>query len=204
MDETSSSRLDPNATFDCVFLATRLQRVSGSFAAAELHLFAYLACLLWLYSGRTTTDWGYAFVGTELGAPFSLEMDAALEGLEGRGLFTRSEERIRASDVAEQYLRDFMDLELNRDRGECLHAAWSSTAALSIGMVGNALSEEPELKRARALPSTRFLLEEMAVAVLHEQFDVLKLALNDGGIDLRVPAVVWLEALYHTGDASSE
>ena len=46
--------------------------------AAELHLFGYLACVLWLYTGRTADDWGYFFLGTALGAPFSPPVDTAI------------------------------------------------------------------------------------------------------------------------------
>jgi hypothetical protein len=204
MDELPPRRLEPTAAFDCLFLATRLEGAVGSFATAELHLFAYLSCLLWLYSGRTVADWGYAFVGTELGAPFSFELDAAIHALEDRGFITRSDERMRTSDFAERYLRDFAELELNKNRLECLSAAWASATAMSVGMVGGALSEEPELRRARHVPNTRRLLEDTAISVLHEQFSVLKLALQDHGMDLRVPAVVWLEALYRVRQSSPE
>ena len=71
-------RLNPEATFDCLLVAERLRREAGTFTAPELHLFSYLGCLLWLYRGNIAADWGYSFVGTELGAPFSLDIDYAL------------------------------------------------------------------------------------------------------------------------------
>jgi hypothetical protein len=193
-------RLSPEATFDCLFMAARLQRDSGTFTASELHLFAYLACLLWLYRRRATADWGYSFVSTDLGAPFSIDIDGVIRELQSRGYLVRVQERLRTSNTADQQLNVFLGLTLNAERIECLHAACSSTSALSVGMVGSALAQEPELRRARAMPNNRPLLEDTAQSQLYEHFDALHRALNKEDIDLRVPAVVWLSALYRSDD----
>ena len=193
-------RLNPDATFDSIFMAASLQRDTGQFAAAELHLFGYLACLLWLYRERALADWGYSFVGTELGAPFSLEIDGVIKELLERGYFTRAQDKLRVSSAAEEHLKEFRALDLNSDRAECLNAACSSTAAFSVGMVGSALAQEPELRRARALPVSRPLLEDAAQPQLYEQFDALRDGLKKQDIDLRVPAVVWLAALYRSNE----
>jgi hypothetical protein len=194
-------QLNPDATFDCLFMADRLERDTGTFAFAELHLFAYLACLLWLYRQGTMADWGYSFVGTELGAPFSLDIDTAIRELRERGYLIRVQDRLRVSDTAEPLLQDFLGLALNGERIECLHAACSSLSAFSSGMVGTALAQEPELRRARAVPSNRPLLEDAAQSQLYEQFNALNRVLTGKEIDLRVPAVVWLDALYRSSEA---
>jgi hypothetical protein len=189
-------QLNPDATFDCLFIGHHLQATTGSFANAELHLFAYLSCLLWLYRRQVVTDWGYEFAGTELGAPFSQQIDLAVNELLARGYFLRLGDRLQMTDDAEQDLRTFAELELNRDRIECLQAATASTTALSIGMVATALAHEPELSRARALPANRLLLDELGRTQLYTQFDVLRQGLNQESRDLRLPAIVWLAALY--------
>jgi len=193
-------RLNPEATFDCLFLADRLQQESGTFSAPEIHLFGYLACLLWLYRRRPVTDWGYSFVGTELGAPFSLDIDQTVKALVERGHCARVQERLRMSEFAEQSLRELNSLVLNQERAECLHAACASTAAFSPGMVGTALGQEPELRRARAVPMSRPLLEVSARQQLYVQFDALHHSLGQERGDLRVPAVVWLAALYRSSE----
>lgn len=189
-------QLNPDATFDCLFMADRLMSDAGTFTGPELHLFSYLACLLWLYRRRALSDWGYSFVGTELGAPFSLEIDTALRELRDRGYVVAVGDRLRIVETAEHEFKDFRGLALNSERVECLHAAYSSTSAYSVGIVGSALSQEPELRRSRAVPNNRPLLESAARGRLYEQFDALRGALNQEHIDLRVPAVVWLAALY--------
>ena len=198
------ARLNPDATFDCLFVADRLKREMGMFTPAELHLFTYLACLLWLYRRHVVADWGYAFVGTELGAPFSLDIDATIKELLERGYFLRIQDRLQMSSTAQEQLEDFGTLEMNAERVECLRAACASTSAFSVGMVGNALAQEPELKRARAVPVSRRLLEDAGQSQLFEQFDVLRSALSRGSSDLRVPAVVWLAALYRSSAETNE
>jgi hypothetical protein len=195
-------QLNPDATFDCLFLGHRLQVTAGSFANAELHLFSYLSCLLWLYRRRLISDWGYEFVGTELGAPFSRQVDLAATELLRRGHFLRVGDRLCVTKLAERELADFGQLTLNKDRAECLEASCSSTAAFSVGMVANALTQEPELKHAKALPANRLLLEELGRSQIYRHFDALRAGLSQTSNDLRLPAVVWLGALYQAGDFS--
>lgn len=195
--------LSPEATIDSLFIAHHLQEEMGGFSAAELHLFGYLACLLWLYSGRVVTDWGYSFVGTELGAPFSVDINSAVNLLVERGYFAQVSEHLRMSGPAEHSLQEFSGLALAQGRLECLQAACASTAALSAGMVGSALAQEPDLKRAQLTPMSRPLLEDLARSQLYSQFDALRKALDQKGDDLRMPAVVWLAALYRSTDLTA-
>jgi|HubBroStandDraft_6_1064221.scaffolds.fasta_scaffold689941_1 hypothetical protein len=202
--------LNPDATFDSLFLAGWLQEEAGSFTGPELHLFAYLACLLWLYRQRAISDWGYSFVGTELGAPFSQDIDSSLRILQERGFLTRIHERVRLTDAAIEFSNQLKQLALNQDRAECLGAACASTAAFSIGMVGSALSQEPDLKRARATPLNRMLLEDSARHQLYEHFKSLREAImkHSSSVetpdDLRLPAFLWLAALHRWSEVTHD
>ena len=191
-------RLNPYAAFDCLSIALRLQQPRGAFAAPEVHLFAYLSCLLWLYSSNSVTDWGYDFVATELGAPFSLDLDAALKQLTDSGCIVRTEDRLMVGESAGRHLDDYSRLTINRDRLQCLDAACATLSAFSLGMVTNALGSEPELSRAQELRISRRLLEETGRAQLYEQFSTLRGCLHERTSDLRLPAVVWLTALYRS------
>src|SRR5215813_6518671 len=190
------NRLEPDATFDCLYVIKHLHSQREGIAQQEVHLFAYLSCLLWIYCERPVSDWGYHFVGTEHGAPYSPEIDVALRELLERGFLRRIHELVGLTKHAEQVLYDLTTHSINKERAECLEAACSSTAAFSVGMVSSALAKEPELSRARAIPSSRFLLERAAQTQLYDQFEALRKALQARGHDLRLPAVVWLTALY--------
>ena len=202
MPDAGKIRLNPEAALDCLFVAHRLQMQSAGFAGPELHLFAYLACLLWLYRQRAATDWGYSFVGTELGAPFSLEINESVNELLARSYFVRVGERLHMTELAQQPLHDFARLVVNQERMECLQAACASTAAFSVGMISTALAEEPELRRAHAVPASRHLLEESAQTQLYVHFNALRQALRERGNDLRLPAIVWLSALYRSSESA--
>src|ERR1017187_498846 len=140
--------LNPDAIFDCLFMADCIRRESGEFTTPELHLFAYLACLLWLYRRRPISDWGYSFAGTYLGAPYSRDLDGAITMLIDRGYFSKIKDRLRTTDSAQDQLSVFSGLTMNQFREECLLASCSSMAALSAGMVCNALTQEPDLRRS--------------------------------------------------------
>ena len=195
-------RLNPYAAFDCLIIGRRLQNPTFRCTAAEIHLFAYLSCLLWLYRQRPVTEWGYGFVSTELGAPFSLDIDTTIKQLSDRGCFAYDQEKVIITDIAYHELDNFSALSLNRDRLECLDAACATTAAFSLGMVSNALGSDPELSRAQALRMSRRLLEESAQGELYKQFAVLRQSLIHRTEDLRLPAVVWLTALYRLRESA--
>jgi hypothetical protein len=192
--------LSPEATFDCLLMAHRLEREADTFTGPELHLFGYLACVLWLYRHRAVADWGYSFVGTELGAPYSQDIDAAIKALTDSGYFAPVQQRLRTTEASLAFLDDLLRLSLNQERTECIQAACASTAAFSVGMVGSALGEEPELRRARAVPMSRLLLEDVARSQLYSHFDAVRRALGGEVVDLRVPALIWLGALYRSSE----
>lgn len=161
----------------------------------EVQLFSYLACLLWLYERRSVADWGYSFAATDLGAPYSPELDSSIALLVNQRCLETSGGRIELTETGKGYLDALSALDLNKDRMGCLMAACASTAAFSPGMINAALSNIPELRRARHVPMTRALLEEHAVFQLYTDFGVIRGALGAETVDLRLPAVIWLSAL---------
>jgi hypothetical protein len=195
--------LNPDATFDCLFVANYLKIQRSSISVQAIHLFTYLACLLWLYRERVASDWGYVFVGTEFGAPFSQEVDTALQKLLEHGYFRKVNDHVCLTNLAGRLLNDFSALTINQDRAECLRAACSSTTIFSVGMVSNALEKEPDLMRAKALPANRLLLEDSARSQLYAQFDTLRKAIGQRSKDLRLPAFVWLTALYRLDEVET-
>lgn len=190
--------LYPVATYDCLFLGSCLERRFGAFGSAELHLFSYLACLLSLYRHRPSVDWGYGFVSTQVGAPFSREIEMTVDELKRRGLFLESDDRVTLTQNARDQLSLFSTLQFYKERKEYLSAASASILAFSTGIVRAAISEEPELRRAKSLSATRGLLEEPGLQLLYEHFSHLRTALGSEAYDLRVPAVAWLSALFQS------
>jgi hypothetical protein len=188
--------LYPAATFDCLFVGDALERRFGGLASGEVHLLCYLACLLWLYRKHPAADWGYAFVSTDLGSPFSREIEVTLSELKRRGLFAEADDRFTLQQAAREELSLLSTHDFYRERKEYLVASTASVLAFSAGIVRTALSEEPELKRANSLRSTRQLLQEPGIRLLYEHFSNLRTALGNESYDLRIPAVAWVSALF--------
>jgi hypothetical protein len=190
--------LNPLATFDCLYFGSRLQRQIFGFSAPELHLLSYLACLLGLYRSQPQTDWGYAFVGTELGAPFSAEIEFAVRSLERWGYFTSKSDCLQMTIAAEERLKTLSGQHLYEERIECLGAAAASILAFSVGTLREALGQQPELHRAKNVPGSHLLLEEVALDELYRNFNALRSALGEASRDLRLPAVLWITALFQS------
>ncbi len=196
-------RLDPLAAYDSLFIARRLRSAVGNLALAGNHRFAYPACLLWLYRSSAYVDWGYEFVATELGAPFSLRVDESIGHLVDRGFLIRNGHRIEISPLAEQALEEFAHMGINHERTECLEAACASTSAFSIGMVSSAVASEPDLNRAQFPRTSRRLLGDSTRSNLYVQFDALRQSVGHRSHDLRLPAIIWLTALYRSNEPAS-
>jgi hypothetical protein len=189
-------RLDPVSTYDAMHIIASLSKQGRRPSRAEIHLFAYLACLLWLYNQRPITDWGYTFIGTAVGGPFSSALESTLEELSSRRFLGQEGPQLTMSDEAEKRLHTMQLLSMYHERKLCLDAACASTTALSVGMVGAALSSDADLRRSRILETSVNLLNDTSLDQLYSEFHALRRAVHTTGRDLRLPAVVWLTALY--------
>jgi hypothetical protein len=189
------SHSDILAYHDTLAISARLQRVLDDVAPSEVHLFAYLSCLLSLYDGWPAGGWGYSFATTENGYPFSADIDNALKMLSQESAITHDLDFFRITDHGLRELNFTSSLDQQRRRLPFIDGACASALALPLGLVRSALLEEPELRRAIAVSSSRWLLEESGVALIHEHFEALRQVVGGAGEDRVVPAVVWLNYL---------
>jgi len=188
--------ISPFACFDCLFISQGVQNALGNFAPTELHLFAYLGCLLSLYKHRPVAEWGYSFYGTKMGAPFSPEIDQALPELKLAGLFADHGDYLQITERGSEEYYLLRGLSQNSDRETYLEGACSSILALPIGLIHEALSREPEIEHATKINSTRLLLTDgPGLQVLYEHFTALSTAITVDISDLMLPSVVWLTYL---------
>lgn len=183
------------ATFDALGLGVRLQGALGDTSDAEVHLFAYLSCLMWLYRGHPVAEWGYSFAGTRDGAPFSTGIEQALMELTCQGHITGDANHRGVTDDGAALYADVRELGLNRAREPYLEGACSTVLAFPPGRVRDALVRQPELTRAHVTGAVTRLLDEPAVEAMYEQFRELSGALGIDTRDLMIPATVWVEYL---------
>lgn len=198
----------PEATFDTLYLLSKLERHSAP-GRLELHNFAYLACLVSVYSGQPASGWGYSFSAVPPTLPFSPSIERALSDLEGAGFVTAVEPAISAEPQSDQLIvsqyRTTPDgheelaflsaLSTFRPRLEFLDAASSTAILLSLPAVVSSMTLEPELVRAVRGSTNRLLLRDRDRGPLYRQFAALREVLGPDHSDLVVPASLYLRFL---------
>src|SRR6266481_2602955 len=145
----------PYASFDFLFLSEHLSLKLGSVFSGEIHLFAYLGCLLSLFDCQPVAEWGYSFAGLESGAPFSPELQEACNQFEQAGFLGRADESIAITELGKQQLMFLNTLKTFVARKPYLSAACGSLLSFPVGMVRSALSMEPGLRPVLSVGGTR-------------------------------------------------
>lgn len=185
------------AGYDVLQIATQLTASADGMTEGELHTLAYLGCLLSVYDGHEASWWGYRFTATRAGAPFGYALSQALDLARDAGLLAQGDSTWSISARGRTELEQLTPLVLNNRRLPYLAAAGGAALAMPLPSLASALSWEPGLRRALNFVLTRELLDETGLSLVLEQFEALgdALAGDTAGIDLMVPAVVWLTYL---------
>jgi hypothetical protein len=182
------------ASFDFLFIAEELSLKLGMATVGEIHMFAYLGCLLSLFKGQPVAEWGYSFAGLESGSPFSPELQEAYTELERAGFVTSEGSGVAVTGLGKQQIEVFNSLKMFVPRMSYLSAACASLLSFPVGMVRNAMSMEPGLRPVLNVGGMRPLLAMASLEQLHEHFDALFSVLGQTS-DLLVPSTVWLTYL---------
>lgn len=187
--------LNSYAAFDCLYVGRYLESLLQNFAEAEVHLLAYLGCLLSLYRSRPISDWRYGFSGTRNGAPFSVELNSSISVLKSAGCIDAKGDYLTLTQEGRVECSELSNLLIYKDRMECLEGACSCLLTMPVGAVRDALFHEPMLKPSVSLSDPRPLLEGPGLTLLYDQFSELSNAIGIHTSDLLVPATVWLTYL---------
>jgi hypothetical protein len=192
---------NPEAVYDALFIGKKLQRKIEDFSQYEIQFFSYFSCLLSLYDGNSVDNWNYTFIRTELGSPYSSDIQMALATLTGNGSLTElidSKGYFTVTDKGSNFLK-FLEENITTIswRTKYLRTACNSLSLIPYGVIKEAINNEPVLNSAGNSLTRRNLLLETnpATRALYFQFKELKTALEDKHYDLIVPATVWLESL---------
>ena len=181
-----------------------LSRWFGSATTGEVHLLAYLACLLSVYRGRLVSDWGYGFAATRTGAPYSLSVDGALAVCRDAGLISGGDLELMPTEHGATFREQMRQHDLHAYREEYLDGACSSLTVMPVGILRGAIAQEPGLRRAGAPARKRRLLQEPEVGELYEHFSAIDQAVGAAARDLLVPAAVWIAYLAEVGEKACD
>lgn len=186
----------PEAYFDAVAILADAPASVVPMTVIELHLYAYLGCILGLFRGHAVGDWGHPFAVTSEGFPFSAQLETArsfaiTKGLiveDGRGMMTARRQEISAE------LDKLLTLGPWTDRRLWLRAATQCALAFPIGSIRAAMNQTPGLATSVLLGQRRYLLQDDDIALLYDEYKIVRSALGAGTMDLLSPAVIWLSA----------
>jgi len=190
--------IQSEAVFDTLFLGSQLQNRLSDFSNYELQIFAYLSCLLSLYDGEPVSFWGYSFIKNDLGSPYSREINESIEALIAKREIIKSDgDFLRITDYGLSELEVYSSFRSNVSRLKFLQAACESINLISYGQVKESISQEPILKSAGLQEQRRLLIDidSPAFSILYDQFEMLKVALENKFSNLVMPAVIWLKYL---------
>lgn len=186
------------AVFDALSIVRRLERTLDGVTSSEVHLVSYVACLLSIYRRFAASEWGYGFIRSQWGAPFSADLENALTTLAASGLLA-SRNEVLATTESGRELSDFLSNTTEHSwRAEFLEGACASVLAMPVGSIREALHHEPSLRRANVHKQPRVLLAGDEDTTLYEQFGALHDVVGAKVTDLMVPSVVWLTYLAET------
>jgi hypothetical protein len=168
-------------------------------SVGEVHLFCYLGCLLSLYHRRPTAEWGYEFVRSQSGLPFSEAIVQALDALVRGGLVIYSSDAGHfATGVGRDALTGFASMLLARERLEVCQAACHAAITIPPTVIRDALEVEPGLRIASNRSLHSVLGAEGTRAALYDQFQTLRRLLRIEPGNLLLPALAWLTYLADT------
>jgi hypothetical protein len=183
------------SAFDVLVIAKRLEASLGGVTRSELHLLAYVACLLSVYKGYPASDWGYTFIRSNWGSPFAAAIEDRVTNLEVAGLVVSRGQLIAVSESGSEMLSVIREASEHSWRSGFLDAAASSALAIPLGSIRGALHQEPGSRKAAIHVGPQELIRDQADPELYEQFEGVTEVVGPNVSDLLVPSVVWLAYL---------
>jgi hypothetical protein len=187
----------PEAVYDALAIMRLNTDLAQTTTRVTIQRIAYLACLLALYDGQPTSEWGYRFSRTAIGTPFSADVNDAIEALIQTGAIAVGDEVRGARELllageGGPFLTMISGLERLKGRSKYLEAACNGGMVASPTTLGQGLDNEPTVRRALQRESGGTLLEGSALLLLHDQFKALSEVVGGLDDDLITPSVVWL------------
>jgi hypothetical protein len=187
---------NPNSYHDGLSICVHLEPLLGSIAPSEIHLFAYLSCLLALYRKQPVANWGYEFGAIEGGYPSSAALDASIISLIEKGYLQRDADyflSVTPSGKEEAAWLQSMTSGIHRE--VYIAGACDSILSLPIGIIRDALNQSTDIRAAKHTQYARHLPSDGGTQILHDDFDALSQAVGVDVQDLMIPAVIWLQFL---------
>lgn len=180
--------------YDVLYLTARLQRLYGNTTLGELLLFSYLSCILHRFGGNLSSDWGYSYGTTHIGAPFSEELSSCVAECQDHGMLS-STGHLELTGKGDTYLEALSGFSIYEDRRVSLEAAADTAIFVSSGNLRKLLEKEPSLAASRSEGSVRQVPDASSSRILDAQFKEILQTIGHVGVPRLVAAAGWLKSL---------
>ncbi len=185
-----SEQVTPEAFFDSLSLAHKLDNYLDGFKLEEIHLFSYFSSLLFLCAHNPISTWQHKYIVSK-GYPFSDSINEAVIRHIQNGLFDVKGEFYTITGRGTDEFNKFKVLPTFIKREEFLNAACSTSILVPYSQTLRALLNEPEIKKIEELQNNSWL-ESMNV---YPKFKEISEAVGVHTGDLIIPAVTWIKYL---------
>ena len=183
-------QVTPEAFFDSLSLAHKLDNYLDCFKIEEIHLFSYFSSLLFLYAGNPISSWQHRYTISN-GYPFSTDINEAINRHITNGLFEKQNEFYNITARGTNEFSKFKNLESFSKREEFLNAVCTTSILVPYSDAIRALLNEPEIVKGTELQNNTWL-EQMNIYPKFKQIS------EAGGVhaeDLVLPAITWINYL---------
>ena len=193
---TMNDDISPEAFGDCLAVVAMAPKSVIPVSVIEMHLFAYLACILALFGGKPVAEWGYRFALTKEGFPFSPKLEEARNAAVDLGLLVFHPDATMSGNSPDlsKEMKLLMELTNFSDRCTWIKTATECTLALPLGSIRFALESLPSIRAATKLSQNHALLQQYEIDQLYDEYAFVSKALEGDAVDPLSPAVIWLSA----------
>ena len=183
----ANEQIIPEAFFDSLSLAKKLNEFLDGFKKEEIQLFAYFSLILYVYNGGDSASWGYGFVVDEKGYPFSDHLDHAIERHIKNSIFEKREGYFIITGRGVDEFNRFKNLTDFANREKMVNASCTTSILIPFAETRKALLNDPNLSSARQLGGKRAIDNTVYV-----QFQEISRAIGAPIDDVIIPAVSWI------------
>lgn len=195
-----SKQVTPEAFFDCLSLAHKLDKYLDGFKLEEIHLFSYFASILFLYRQNPVGDWGYRFTISAAGYPFSESIFEATTRHLQNGWFEERGAFYSFTQQGTDEFNNFIVLPTFSKREEYLAAACTTSILVPYSQTLRALLSDPEIAKAKQLDNKSWLEQTN----IYQKFDEISKAVGVAAEDLVIPAVTWINFINEENQAKAD
>jgi hypothetical protein len=178
----------PEAFFDGLSLAHKLDGVLDGFRFEEIQLFSYFSSVLFLYKGNPLSEWKFKFVIDSNGYPFSDDLNRSIDRHCQNGFFSKFGDFFKISARGTEEFEHFKGLTLFASREEYLRAACATSIIVPYSDTIRALLRDPELTKSKSLGMERWLDS----TTTYQKFNEISEAVGVKAKDLIISAVTWI------------